>query len=545
MSILPLARDPRTGVPQIFGNDQKEKFYWGKGKFMEIRTLMARSADHYALREAVVHGERRLTFSAAWERSIRLANGLLALGLEPQDRIGVLEDNSVEAADLFGGAVIANLVRVPLYPRNGREAHLHMLGHTNCRALIVSANHLEEVAGIESELPDLEHVIVRDASYEPWLAAQSPDDPNVAIDPDDYFIIRHTGGTTGRSKGVAYTHKGWLAAGRDWFYTFPPVEVGDKCMHLGPISHGSGYQYLPVWLAGGCNVMLDHFDTEETLDTIEREGIQFCFMVPTMVNAVVHDNTARGRNFSSLKCLLIAAAPIQDATALAAREVFGDVLYQGYGQTEVLPVAMMGPRQWFAEADGSNPLRACGLALPFAEVQIWDEDNQCLPEGEVGEIVAKSDGQMSGFWNNPEATAERIVDGWVKTGDLGKLDRNGYLYVVDRADDMIISGGFNIWPAEIENVIANHPAVLEVAAFGVPHEKWGETPYAVAVVADAAAVTEAELIQMVADDLGSYKKPAAVEVTTEPLPKSPVGKIKRKDLREPHWAGHDRRVSGS
>jgi acyl-CoA synthetase (AMP-forming)/AMP-acid ligase II len=267
--------------------------------------------------------------------------------------------------------------------------------------------------------------------------------------------------------------------------------------------------------------------------------------VPTMVNAVVHDNTAKGRDFSSLKCLLIAAAPIQDATALAAREVFGDVLYQGYGQTEVLPVSMMGPRQWFAELEGSSPLRACGLPLPFAEVQIWDEENQPVAAGEVGEIVARSDGQMVGFWNNPEASAERIVNGWVKTGDLGRLDANGYLYVVDRADDMIISGGYNIWPAELENVLANHPAVIEVAAFGVPSQKWGESPYAVCVVGDAEAVSEDELIELVAEELGSYKKPVGVTVTTDPLPKSPVGKIKRKDLREPFWKGHERRVAGS
>jgi acyl-CoA synthetase (AMP-forming)/AMP-acid ligase II len=512
---------------------------------MDVRTLMARAAAHYSSSEAVVHGERRLTFAESWQRSIQLGNGLRSLGLKPGDRVGVLEDNSIEAADLFGGAAVANLVRVPLYPRNGREAHHHMLGHTNCRAVVVSENYAHEVAGLSDELPDLEHVLIRDSGYEGWLAEQSTEDPAVDIDPDDYFIIRHTGGTTGQSKGVAYTHKAWLAAGRDWFYTFPPVEPGDTCLHLGPISHGSGYQYLPTWLAGGCNVMVDHFDTEETLDLLEREKIAFGFMVPTMVNSIVHDNTARGRDFSSLKCLLIAAAPIQDATALAAREVFGEVLYQGYGQTEVLPVAMMGPRQWFADLAGSNPLRACGLPLPFAEVQIWDDDNQPLGADEVGEIVAKSDGQMSGFWDNPEATAERIVDGWVKTGDLGKLDANGYLYMVDRADDMIISGGYNIWPAELENVIANHPAVLEVAAFGVPSEKWGESPYAVCVVADPQAVAADEIIELVARELGSYKKPAGVVITTDPLPKSPVGKIKRKDLREPFWAGHERRVSGS
>lgn len=291
--------------------------------------------------------------------------------------------------------------------------------------------------------------------------------------------------------------------------------------------------------------MVVNFDPKETLDVMEDEGIEFMFMVPTMINALLRDETARSRNFSQLKCILIAAAPIADATALSAREVFGDVMYQGYGQTEVLPVAMMGPAQWFADIEGSTPLRACGMPLPFAQIQIWDEENNELPRGEVGEIVAKSDGQMTGFWNNPEATAERVIRGWVKTGDMGRLDDNGYLYLVDRADDMIISGGYNIWPMELENVIFDHKDVIEVAVFGVPHEKWGESPQAVCVIAPGAAVTADEIIDLCVERLGSYKKPSGVIFQTEPLPKSPVGKVKRKDLREPYWEGHERRVSGS
>lgn len=512
---------------------------------MDVRTLMQQAVINHANRECVVHGQRRLSFAEAWERGVRMANGLLALGLNPGDRVGVIEDNSIEAADFFHGTAIANLVRVPLYPRNGREAHVHMLSHTGCRVLVASAEHAHEIEGIDSEIESLVHILVRDEAYEDWLASQSEKLPEIEIDPEDNFIIRHTGGTTGPSKGVAYTHRAWLHAGRDWFYTFPAVEPGDKCLHMGPISHGSGYQYLPTFLAGGCNVMMDAFEPESTLEVMEKEGIAFMFMVPTMANALVRDNTARGRDFSRLKCILIAAAPIADATALAAREVFGDVLYQGYGQTEVLPVAMMGPSAWFAEIEGSTPLRACGMPLPFAQIQIWDEDNNELPRGEVGEIVARSDGQMVGFWNNPEATAERIVRGWVKTGDMGRLDANGYLYIVDRSDDMIISGGYNIWPMELENVISDHEAVIEVAVFGVPHEKWGESPYAVCVVAEAAVVSEDEIISLCADRLGSYKKPVGVRFQTAPLPKSPVGKIKRKDLREPFWEGHDRRVSGS
>jgi acyl-CoA synthetase (AMP-forming)/AMP-acid ligase II len=513
---------------------------------MDVRTLMRRSAQFYAQREAVVHRDRRLTFAEAWDRGVRLANGLIAMGLKKGDRVASLEDNRLESADLFLGAAIAGLVRVPLYPRNSREAHHHMTGHTGARVLIVDEKYLPEVEGLDEELPTLERIFVRDGGYESWLAAQSNVDPEVPINPEDNYIIRHTGGTTGKSKGVAYTHRAWLAAGRDWFYLYPPVEPGDKCLHVGPISHGSGYLFVPIWMGGGCNVLIDRFDANETVDLMEREGIGYMFMVPTMLNVINQLPGIKQRDWSKLKCMLVSAAPIADDTALKAREIFGDAMYQGYGQTEVLPIAMMGPRQWFAtDVPGSQPLRACGMPLPFAQLQIWDENDQPVPVGEVGEIVAKTDGQMKEFWNDPEATAKRIVRGWVKTGDIGRLDENGYLYMLDRADDMIISGGYNIWPAELENVITDHPDVIECAVFGVPHERWGETPCAHVMVREGSRVTEAEIADLCAERLGSYKKPGRVVVTTEPLPKTPVGKIKRRALRDPYWAGRDRRVAGA
>jgi acyl-CoA synthetase (AMP-forming)/AMP-acid ligase II len=227
---------------------------------MDVRSQMRSAARCNARREAVAAGDRRLAFAEAWERGVRLVNGLRALGLKPQDRVGVLEDNTLESADIFLGAAIANLVRVPLYPRNARDSHVHMLAHTGCRAVVVAEKYAAEIAAIRHELPDLEHVPVRDPGYEGWLAQQIAVDPDPAIDAEDFFIIRHTGGTTGKSKGVAYTHRAWLAAGRDWFYLYPPAEPGGSCLHLAPISHGSGYLFTPIWLGGGRNVMAEKFD---------------------------------------------------------------------------------------------------------------------------------------------------------------------------------------------------------------------------------------------------------------------------------------------
>ncbi len=515
---------------------------------MDVRGLMRQSARFNERRTAIVHGHRRLTYGEAWERGLRLANGLLAQGLEPGDRVGVLEDNSVGAQDFFAGAAAAGLVRVPLYARNARSSHVHMLEHTGCRALVVSAEHASDVVGIEDEVPGLDHVLVRDAGYEGWLAAQPADDPDVSIDPDDWHVIRHTGGTTGRSKGVAYSHRSWLATGRDWFYHFPPMRAGESCLHIGPISHGSGYLYTPTWLSGGVNVLLDHFDVEETLDIMESEGIGYTFMVPAMLNSTARHPSAQDRDWSRLKVIHIGGAPIADDTAMIGREVFGDVLYQAYGQTEALPVSMMGPEEWFGEVEGSTPLRSAGRALPFAYLEIRDPDDPTrqVPIGDEGEIAVRCEGQMLGYWEDDDATAERMTaDGFVLTGDIGRLDENAYLYVLDRKDDMIISGGFNIWPAELENVLLSHPQVIEAAVFAVPDERWGETPLALCVVIEGADVEEAELIALCAERLGSYKKPSRVELRSEPLPKSPVGKLQRKVLREPYWGSGDRRVAGS
>lgn len=320
-----------------------------------VTGLMRQAAIYNADRPAVIYGNVSLTFAQAWSRGTRMANALLTLGLKPGDRVGVLEDNSLEAQDFFLGAAIAGLVRVPLYARNTIESHEHMLGHTACRAVVVAEKYQAELQGMTERLSELEHLVIRDNGYDEWLAGFSDIDPNISVDPDDWYIIRHTGGTTGKSKGVAYSHRSWLAAGKDWFYNFPPMNAGDVCLHVGPISHGSGYLYTPTWLSGGTNLLLDHFDARETLDVMSKHRAAYMFMVPAMLNAVARMDVARELDFSALKVIQIGGAPIADETALLAREVFGDVLYQGYGQTEALPVCMMGPAEWFGEADGSTP----------------------------------------------------------------------------------------------------------------------------------------------------------------------------------------------
>jgi acyl-CoA synthetase (AMP-forming)/AMP-acid ligase II len=512
---------------------------------VDVTTLMRQAARFNSSRVALVTEERVLTFAQAWTRGVRLANALRALGVREGDRVAALEDNNLGCADTVLACAIAGAVRVPLYPRNSAQAHRFMIDGTRCRVAVTDAVYAESLEGAATESGDLEHVIVRDAGYEAWLAQQDDGDPDVPIDGEAWYIIRHSGGTTGRPKGVGYTQHDWLLNCRNWAYCLERIGPDSVVGHAGPISHASGYLFVPAWLAGATNLLFGAFDAGKVLMMMREHRVSHMFASPSLLAALARAPEAARERWVALRSLMIGGAPITDATALMARGVFGDTLFQVYGQTEAVPLTAMGPEAWFGQIDGSQPLRAAGRVLPFAEVEIRDGAGHALPIGEEGEIVARVEGQMRGYWGDEELSATRLIDGWVHTQDIGRLDQNGFLYVLDRADDMIVSGGFNIWPAELESVIGDQPGVIEAAVFGIPDDRWGETPMAVVCVAEDAAITAEEIIAACSERLGSYKKPGRVEITTQPLPKSVVGKLLRKELREPHWVGHDRRVSGA
>jgi acyl-CoA synthetase (AMP-forming)/AMP-acid ligase II len=496
-------------------------------------------------RTAIITETESLTFGQMWTRGVRMANALRELGVRPGDRVAGLEDNNLGAADLFLGCAIAGAVRVPLYVRNARRSHAHMIEQTEAQVVISDSAYAADLQGLDNDLECLEHVVVREANYEKWLAGHSDTDPELEIDAGAWYIIRHSAGTTGKAKGVGYTQNDWLVNCRNWFYRLPNLTWESVVGHAGPISHASGYLFLPAWLHGSTNLLFGSFDATKVLDMMERHRVTHMFTPPSMVQALASEPSATGRDYSRLQCVLVGGAPITDATALAGRRVLGDVLYQVFGQTEAVPLTVMTPQEWFGDIPGSTPMRAAGRVLPFARIEVRDEDGNVVPQGTEGELYAKVEAQMRGFWEDEELTATRLVDGWVRTRDIGRIDENGYVYVLDRADDMIVSGGFNIWPAELETVIEDHPEVIEAAVFSIPHERWGETPMAVCRVAPEATITEQDVIDLVRQRLGSYKKPSRVQFTQEPLPKSVVGKLLRKQLREPYWADQDGRVSGA
>jgi acyl-CoA synthetase (AMP-forming)/AMP-acid ligase II len=497
----------------------------------DVRTAMRNAATFNSHRTAVISQGRSLSYAQAWDRGLRFAQALISLGARPGDRIAVLEDNCLASSDFFLATAISNTVRVPLYKRNSRESHAHMLRESGCRIAVVNADQVDELAGLESEIDSLRHVIVRDGDYEAWLNGFPATDPELDISLDDFYVIRHSAGTTGIPKGVAFTHLAWMNTERNWTYALPPLIRGDHAVHVGPISHGSGYLFLPIWLAGGCNVLEPRFDGERLMELMSDVG-GYVFGVPTMLSDLVERHPDPSHDLSRLKAFVVSGAPIDRKTILAARDLLGPKLFQLYGQTECVPGAMIGPEEWFSEIDGSDPLASAGRVLPYVEIEIRGERNEPLAIGDIGEIALRSDGQVSTFWGDPQLTAERVVDGWVLTGDIGRLDENGFLYLHDRKNELIISGGFNIWPAELEKVIFDLPGVREVVVFGIPDERWGETPHAIVVVDEESTLSADAVVQTCSVRLGSYKKPDSVRMQHDALPRTPLGKISRKQLRD-------------
>ena len=508
--------------------------------------LLSRAARHFSARPAIRWDGGELSFGHSWDRGLRLATAFGRMGLEPQARVATLEDNRLGAVDAYLGTAAANLVRVPLYPRNSTEAHAHMLSVTNSRVLVVDQDMAsEDILRLKRDVPCLETVLVRDGGYEEWLASHPPAEAVPEVSEDDLCIIRFSGGTTGLPKGIPFSNRQWLSQLRDISFIMPPVQPGDVCIHAGTLSHGSGYLFIPTWMAGGVNYLTIGFDPDKIVTLLDEEDVSFGFLAPSQLAALVRSPAGQGRSFPKLKGIWIAGAPVSPETATLSNAVFGERVYLTFSQSELgSPATVMPPGEWLSTIGNSNPIESAGRVGPWTCLEIRSEDNRALATGEIGEIAVRGAGQMTAYFGPPELTDEKIRDGWVLTGDIGYLDENGFLYIVDRKGAMIISGGYNIWPAELERVIGDIPGILEVAVVPVPDERWGETPLAICVVDDGKQVSEQQITEVCRTRLGSYKKPGRVEFRTTRLPLNSVGKIDRKLLKEPHWKGHSKRVLG-
>jgi acyl-CoA synthetase (AMP-forming)/AMP-acid ligase II len=477
---------------------------------------MRQSAGSFADAPAVVWGERRLSYAEAWDRGLRLANGLKAIGLEPGDRVGVLEGNTIEASDFLVGTTIGGFVRVPLYAGSSPDTHRQMLAGTSCRAVVVDARWAEHVPSLAAVVGGPGRVLVRDAGYDAWLAAFPAEDPAPRLGDDDLYVIRHTGGTTGAPKAVAYSNRTWLASCRDWFYGFPPVQVGDASLNVSPIAHGSAYFFTPVWLGGGVNVLLDGFDASVALQALAEHDISYLFVVPSMLDALAWVASEREVSLPRLKVIAVAGAPLGAATVRRAARFFGPVIHQVYGQTEAVPATLIGPDELLA--DSGKRIRSAGRAFPFSQIEIRDADGTRVPAGEVGEILIRTSGQMDGYFGNEEATRRTVVDGWIRSGDAGYVDEEGYLFVLDRIADRIGIAGAELWPSQVEDAALSVDGVREAAALST-----GGGLLVVCVTDDAGG--DEAVADAVEAAVGA--RPGSVVCRREALPKSPVGKLQR------------------
>jgi acyl-CoA synthetase (AMP-forming)/AMP-acid ligase II len=521
---------------------------------MDFATILRTSARDYAANVAVWCDGGEQTYAQMYVRACRLANALTALGLVTGDRVALLGPNGAYTVEQVAGIALGGFVRVGLYAHQTGEVNAYLLDAVGARALIVDARQLDELSGHLPGVATLEHVIVYGddgpdgtLGYEPWLAAAAAEDPRLELADDDVHVIRFSAGTTGRPKGIYHTVSRWLSIGDEYRWVTPQIDERDTYLAAGPLTHAAVIFLWPMLQVGARIVVIEAFEPGLALRLIEEQRVTFTLMVPTMIQALVAHPEAGRRDLTSLRCLNYAASPISEATMARAVDLFGPVLFQMYGQSEAVPITMLLAHQHCPHGSERERrwMRSVGRATPNTKITIVDEDRRPLPIGEVGEVAAATPGSMSGLWNDPEGTRARLLDdGSVLTRDMGRLDQDGFLYLADRKEDMIISGGYNIWPAELENAIASHPAVSEVCVVGVPHEKWGETPKAVVVLNPGAEVAPDELIEMTRAQVGSVQKVTSVEFASE-LPKSGVGKVLRREVRERYWAGRGERVSGA
>ena len=513
--------------------------------------FLAKAAVRFPNHTAVIHGDTRLATKQLLERVYRLGNALLDLGLKKGDRVAVLLNNCHQCVECFSALSCSGLVLVPMNARYSAEEHLYMLEDSGSRAILMGGEFQEVIASILSQAKTVAHTICvtgkpgpRRLSYEELLAKASPEVPKVELLDEDIVNIRYTAGTTGRPKGVVHNRRSNVIM---LYNTLMELDIreGDAVALTGPVTHASGSMINPHIARGAKVVILPGFDVKALLETIQRERITTLYLVPTMIVMLLAYPDLSKYDLSSLKTIRYGASPISPDVLRKAIQVFGNVFIQGYGLTEAsMPITLLRKEDHIL--DGSEKklkrLSSIGREVQVAYVRIMDDDGKLLPPGEIGEIVIRSEQVMDCYWNNPEASAETLKGGWLHTRDVGYMDEDGYIFLVDRKGDMIVSGGFNIYPREVEDVLYSHPAVLEAAVFGIPDEKWGEAVKAVISLRQGVSATEEEIIEYCRKHLASYKKPKSVDFIEE-LPKSPFGKIWRRKLKEPYWAGRGRMIS--
>ncbi len=507
-----------------------------------------------------VQAERRPDAVAMWfkgeettyaefdKRTNQVGNGLLALNVKPNDRVGYLAKNTDSYYEILFGCT---KIRAALNGVNVRLAPAeiaYILSDAQVSVLFVGPEFYGLIRDIMDQCPKLEHVICIGGAdgdwpdYAAWREGQSSDAPGLKTEDDDDVIQLYTSGTTGLPKGVMLTNANYAdlfdaAASQEW----ASYKAGDVVMNAMPLFHVAGCNSGILALAQGAKtVVVPDIVPTEILDLIEQQKINHAMWVPAVILMLSQMPDFRTRDYSSLQQVFYGASPITEDLLKLAMEVMEARFTQLYGLTETCGMATFLPPE--AHDPGRGKLRSCGIGYPDRDVLCVDEDGKPVATGEVGEIVVKAGFVMKGYWNRPEATANAIKNGYFYTGDAGYMDEEGFVYIHDRMKDMIISGGENIYPAEVENAIFGHPDVADVAVIGIPDDRWGETVKAVVVPKPGQTPSPESVIAWARERIAAYKCPKSVDFI-EAMPRNPSGKILRKDLRKPYWEGIGRNVS--
>jgi acyl-CoA synthetase (AMP-forming)/AMP-acid ligase II len=499
---------------------------------MLIGDIATNNARRYPNKRALVDADRVHTWAQVDQRARRLAGFLAGRGLEPGDRVMVIARNCIEWPEISFGLAKAGLIAVPVNIRLAPDEVAHVRDDSGARAVIVHADHLDR---FHRELAELPVALTIGAEYETALSAIDLDPLHVDVSPDDVAVILYTSGTTGRAKGVMHTHRALLYQAADTNLV-TEANRSDVMLATTPFFTAGGMVRTVSWLyLGQTMVIHQRFDPQAVIDEIERSAITFTTFIPTMLHrtlAILEDGPPR--DMSSLRRISYGSAPVPPGLARKAMDLLGCDLQQRYGLTECGGQAtILTPQDHRDIVDGRTSIStSCGRETPMCAIRVIDSEGRDAPVGDVGEIVIVSPANSVGYWNLPEQTAETFRPDGLRSGDLGYLDADGYLHITGRRTDLIISGGFNVYPAEIERVIAQHSGVDLVAVVGAPHPEWGETPVAVVIpkahVHDRDELTDA-LVALCRTELAGYKQPSRFVYWSE-FPLGPAGKILKREI---------------
>ena len=496
------------------------------------------------------HQGTQTTWAEFDRRSSQVAQALVAEGVKPEDRVAFLDKNGLEYFEVaFGGAKI-NSVLVAVNWRLAAPEMAYIINDAEAKVLVVGSEFSDHLGQFEDQLTTVKKIVVAGTphvehqGYADWLAGRGHDDPDVESAPGDVAMQLYTSGTTGMPKGVMLTNAN---LGAILPQLSAEIGLGDESVSMVamPLFHigGSGWALAGIG-RGARTVIIRDIDPPAVLGAIQSEAVTHAFLVPAAIMVLLAAPQCAGTDFSRFRCMTYGAAPISEKVLQQALSAFGCQFVQFYGLTETTgAITVLRPDEH--DPGGSHPerLRSCGVPFPDVAIRIVDPSTGAdQPVGEVGELWTRSAQNMKGYWGDPNATASTVTgDGWLKTGDAGYLDADGFVYLHDRVKDMIVSGGENVYPAEVENALMDHPGVADVAVIGVPSEKWGETVKAVVVRAAGSHVPGQELIEFARTRIAAYKCPTSVDFA-EALPRNPSGKLLKRELREPYWRGIERRI---